>query len=195
MDEHKDFKPQAAATEPDFEGIVRRESEEALRRFRSGDFSARVKSRLEAPLPRPAFFLFRRSVFAPVLGLVLLAAGAAAIFYFVDRGNERIRIEAGFRQITESLSHYGLFRAGAKPEATKAGQDATSTGGDAQPFIEALFRAAAGQETKTGRTPSGSVEGGAPLRPLFSPKERFKILYEDQVILRVLTSITNQKEV
>jgi len=186
MDKLKEEKPNAEA-EADFEVDIRRESEEALRRFRAGDFAGKLKSRLEAPLPKQPSVLFRRTVLAPALGLLVLAAGALAVFFFVARSNERVRVEAGVRQITEALSRFELLPLEARPEAP--------TGRSLPPFAEALFRKGGGPEAGSETGTAGPAAGGAPLRPLFSPNERFKILYEDRVILKVLTAIANQKEV
>lgn len=186
MDKLKEEKPNAEA-EADFEVDIRRESEEALRRFRAGDFAGKLKSRLEAPLPKQPFVLFRRPVLAPALGLLVLAAGALAVFFFVAGNNERIRVEAGFRQITEALSRSIVFQPEMRSEAP--------AGRGLPPFAEVLFRKADGPEAGSETGAVGPAKEGAPLRPLFTPNERFKILFEDQVILRVLTNIANQKEV
>jgi hypothetical protein len=193
MDEIKEQKPHAT-TEPDIEGIVRRESEAALRRFRDGDFASRLKANPDSSPARRPFFPFGKSVFAPALGLFILAAGALVFLFILVPGRERIRVEAGFRHMTESLARSELFRTAERP-TVPAQFEKTPTGREVPAFAKALFRAAAGSETGPASESAGPEVGDAPLRPLFSPNERFKILYEDRVILRVLTNIANQKEV
>lgn len=193
MDEIKEEKPNAG-TETDFEAVIRRESEEALRRFRAVDFAGKLKPRLKAPLPKRPFVLFRRPVLFPVLGLLILAAGALAVFLFVAGNNERIRVEAGFRHMTEALSRSDVFQSDAR-STEPGGPGRVPAAGGFPPFAEALILTASAPETGAENGPGAAAEGGAPLRPLFNPNERFKILYEDRVILRVLTNIANQKEV
>ena len=184
MDENKVNKAKGMA-DSDIEAVIRRESEEAIKRFRSGDFAARLKSRLAAPLPRRPFFLFRKPVLVPALGFLVLAAVALVVFF--APGSGKGRVEAGLRFMTDALAQSEFFRNAELRFFPGETGDSTS-GGTASIFSEALIRVAA--EPK-----AGSAEGGDPLRPLFSPKERFKILYGDRAILRVLTNIANQKEV
>jgi len=183
MDESKRKKPIVTAEE-EIEAVIQRESEEALRRFRSGDFAARLKSRLEGPLPPRPLFLFRRPVLVPALGLLVLTAAALLVFY--HPGGRNGRLETGFRFMTETLAQTEFFRNAEHRFFPGVTGDSTS-GGTASFFSEALIRVAAEPQ-------AGFAEGGDPLRPLFSPKERFKILYGDQAILRVLTMISTQKE-
>ncbi|MHB8054169.1 MAG: hypothetical protein ACYDH3_02845 [Candidatus Aminicenantales bacterium] len=184
---------QDKSTFPEVEAVVRRESEEALRGFRSGDFAERLKSRLDAPLPQPPFFLFRKPVFIPALGILFLAAAATFLLVLGPNGGNK-QVEAGFRSMTESLARSDVFRAGVLSPLA-GGSDEVSAGRAAGSFAEVLFRAAGGSETGSESEQTAPAEGGAPLRPLFSSDERFKILYEDQVILRVLTQIATHKEV
>ncbi len=191
MRELPDKKP--IATEEDIEAVVRRESEEALSRFRSRDFASGLKARLDSPSARQPFFLFRKPVFVPALGVLVVAA--AAIFLLLRTPNaENDSVEAGVRFMTESLAKSDVFRAGIlSPLAGRS--DEASTGRAIASFAAVLFRAAGGSDTGSESEQTAPAEGGAPLRPLFSPDERFKILYEDQVILRVLTQIATHKEV
>ena len=190
MDELKDKKP--FETDADIEAIVRRESEDALRRFRAGDFASRLKTRLETPPLRQPFFLLRKPVFVPALGVLVLAVGALIVFHAPVRRNGRV--EAGFRHLTETLAKSDLFQAGGL-RFFYGGPNESTAGRNALSFATILFRAAAGSDAGSVSESAASAEGGAPLRPLFSPKERLKILYGDQAILRVLTNITTQKEV
>ena len=184
MDNLKDKKP-ALTAETDIEAVVFRESEAALRRFRSGDFASRLKARLDAPPARRPFFLFRKPVFIPALGVLVSAVAGLVIFFAPEIGKGRV--EAGFRFMTDALAQSELLRnAGSRFFSGETGEAAS--GGAASFFSEALSRIAAEAE-------AGSAESDAPLRPLFSPKERLKILYKDQAILRVLRNIANQKEV
>jgi hypothetical protein len=184
MDNLKDEKPVLTA-ETDIEAVVFRESAAALRRFRSGDFASRLKARLDAPPARRPFFLFRKPVFIPALGFLVLAM--AGLVIFLPPGTGKGQVEAGFRFMTNALAQSELFRsAGSRFFSGETGEAAS--GGAASFFTEALSRIAAEAE-------AGSAEGGAPLRPLFSPQERLKILYGDQAILRVLTKIAKLKEV
>jgi|GEM_PF-3013912 len=191
MRKSPDEKP--IATEADIEAVVRRESEEALRRFRSVDFASHLIARLDSPRARQLFFLFRKPVFVPAIGVLILAA--ATIFFLLRTPNaENGRVEAGFRFMTESLAKSDVFRAGIlSPLAGRS--DEASAGRAIASFAAILFRAAGGSDTGSESEQTAPAEGGAPLRPLFSPDERFKILYEDQVILRVLTQIATHKEV
>ncbi len=183
MDERKGEKPIVTAEE-EIEAVVQRESAEALERFRSGDFAARLKSRLEGPLPRQPFFLFRRPVLIPAVGLLVLAAAALIIVFPPDGGNGRL--EAGFRFMTEVLAQTDLLRDDGR--LPFAGRPSTlPSERPASTFTEALIWIASQKETS-------SPEGSAPLRPLFTPNERFKILFGDQAILRVLTMLSTQKE-
>jgi len=188
MDKLNDKMPTEAGVA--IEAVVRKESEDALRRFRSGDFASRLNARLAAPPARPPFFLFRKPFLFPALGVLVLAA--AAFILVLVPGRDKARVEAGFRLMTESLSRSELLRAVESP-ADFIGPDETTPGRDALPFARVLFRAAAGSES--GSKSGAPSRGGAPLRPLFNPKERFQILYGDRAILRVLTNIANQKEV
>jgi hypothetical protein len=188
MDEIKD--KSSVETEMDIEAIIQKESEDALRRFCSGDFVARLKTRLNTPPARRPFFLFRKPVFVPALGLLVLAAAALILGRGPGRGNGLV--EAGFRIMTDTLAKTDSFQAGGlrlPPE----GPDHTMGGRDAVSFAAALFRVAAGSGTGTESVAPG--ERDAPLRPLFSPNERFKILYGDQVILRALKNMASHKEV
>ena len=91
----------------------------------------------------------------------------------------------------------------AKSDFFQAGGSRRSIGGPAEAaqrrdipsFADALLRSLARSDGGPGPGSAGPREKGAPLRPLFSPDERFKILYRDQVILRVLTNIAIKKEV
>jgi len=174
----------------EIDALVNRESEAALARFRSGDFASRLKSRIAAsPARLPPFFLFRKPVFVPALGFAVLAA--AAIIYFFAAGNGNGRVEAGFRFMTETLAKTEFIRAGGL-ESSKDEPGESPAGRESGAFAQALFRALAG--TGSGSPSEASKGGSAPLRPLFSPKERFKILYGDRTILKVLTMFANQKE-
>ncbi|MCX6565733.1 MAG: hypothetical protein NTW38_04815 [Candidatus Aminicenantes bacterium] len=187
---HESQDKKSAATDADIEAVVRRESEEALCRFPSGDFASRLKTRLKAPLPRQRFLLFRKPVFAPALGV--LVAATAAIFLLLRAPNDGdVRVEAGFRRMTESLAASDAFRVG----GLRVVSCKPDEGRSADSFTSALFRAATGSDAGSASESAAPAEGGAPLRPLFSPDERFKILYGDQAILRVLTKFTTQKEV
>jgi hypothetical protein len=191
MRESPDKKP--IATEEDIEAIVRRESEEALSRFRSRDFASGLKARLDSPPARQPFFLFRKPVFVPALGVLVVAA--AAIFLLLRTPNaENDSVEAGVRFMTESLAKSDVFRAeGTRVFSGEPGEGSEVRG--AGSFATVLFRAATGSDAESASESIAPVEGNTPLRPLFSPDERFKILYEDQVILRVLTKFAAQKEV
>lgn len=166
----------------DIEAIVDREREEALRRFRAGDFAARLNARLASPPPRRPFILFRKPVLIAALGL----AAVTAFIVFVLPGGKNGRLEAGFRMMTEALSRSEVLKAIAGPTAVEALSEPAG-GGKAHGLAERLLRFLSRQE-------ADPAEGRVPLRPLFSPEERFKILYEDRAILRVLTDIANLKE-
>lgn len=168
----------------DIDAIVDRESEEALRRFRAGDFTARLNARLASPPPRRPFVLFRKPALIPALGLAALAA--AALFVLFPPGGRNGRLEAGFRVMTEALSRSEILMAIEAPTGFEMRSEPAG-GRNIHGLAERLLRILSQRE-------AASVEGQAPLRPLFSPKERFKILYEDRVILRVLTDIANLKE-
>jgi hypothetical protein len=184
MDNLKDEKPVLKA-ETDIDAVVFRESEAALRRFRSGDFASRLKARLAAPSARRPFFLFRKPVLIPAFGFLIPAVAGFVIFFAPGTGKEQV--EAGFRFMTDVLAQSEVLRnAGSRFFSSETGEAAS--GGATSFFTEALGRIAAEAE-------AGFTEGSAPLRPLFSPKERLKILYGDQAILRVLTKIAKLKEV
>jgi len=184
MDERKETKSKGMA-DTDIEDVIRRESETALRPFRAGAFVSPLKSRLVAPIPRRRFFLFRKPIFIPALGFLVLAAVALVVFF--APGSGKGRVEAGLRFMTDVLAQSEFFR-NAELRFFPGETGDSTPGGTASIFSDALIRVAA--EPK-----AGSAEGGDQLRPLFSPKERFKILYGDRAILRVLTNIANQKEV
>lgn len=168
----------------DIEAIVGRESEEALRRFRAGDFAARLNARLSSPPPRRPFVLFRKPVLIPALGLAALATAAFLVLFPPDGRNGRF--EAGFRVMTEALSRSEILKAIEAPTGFEARNEPAGER-NTHELAELLLRVLSQRE-------AAPAEGQAPLRPLFSPKERFKILYEDRAILRVLTDIANLKE-
>lgn len=197
MDERKRKKPSMTAAE-EIEAVVQRESAEALEQFRSGDFAARLNARLASPptrrpelSPAPSILVFfRKPVLAAALGFCLLAA-AATVYFFAPRGGNG-RGEVGIRLMTEALAKANFCRAGglaAFPEETEE----SSAGSEPGAFARVLHRALA--ETGAGSPSDTSIEGRAPLRPLFNSKERFKILFEDRAILKVLTALAKQKEV
>lgn len=190
MDERKDKSP--VETEVDIEAIVQKEAEGALRHFRSGDFAARLKARFDAPAARRPFFLFRKPVFVPAIGVLVLAAAALFLGRGPGRGNGRV--ETGFRFMTETLAKSDFFQAGGSPY-TFCGPAKAAQGRDIPSFTDVLFRSLARSDGGPGPESAGPREGGAPLRPLFSPDKRFKILYGDKVILRVLMNIASHKEV
>jgi len=168
----------------EIEAIVGRESEEALRRFRAGDFAARLNARLSSPPPRRPFFLFRKPFLVPALGLAALSTAALLVFF--PPGGRNGRREAGFRVMTEVLSRSEILKAIEAPTGFETRPEPAG-GTNTHGLAERLLRIMSQRE-------AASVEAKSPLRPLFSPKERFKILYEDRAILRVLTGIANQKE-
>jgi hypothetical protein len=177
-------------TEMDIEAVVQKESDDALRRFRSGDFAARLITRLDTPPTRRPFFLFRKPVFVPAIGLLALAAAALILGRGPGQGNGRV--EAGFPFMTETLERTDFFQAGGS--RLSPGGPAQATGGrEGTSFAVALFRVAAMSDTRTESV--APEERDAPPRPLFSPNERFKILFGDQVILRALMNIASHKEV
>jgi hypothetical protein len=186
MDERKDKRP--VETEVDVEAVIQKESENALRHFRSGDFAARLKARLDAPAARRPFFLLRKPVFVPALGVLILAAAALILGHGPGRGNGRV--EAGFRSMTKTLAKSDYFQAGGLRRSI-GGPAKAAQGRDILSFAAVLFRSTAGSDGGPGPESAGPREGGAPLRPLFSPDERFKILYGDKVILRVLMNIVS----
>ena len=169
----------------EIEAIVGRESEEALRHFRAGDFTVRLNARLSPIPPRRPFVLFRKPVLIPALGLAALAMAAFLVFFLPDGSNGRW--EAGFRVMTEALSRSEILKAIEAPTGFEARKEPAG-GRNIHGLAELLLRTISQRE-------AASAEGKAPLRPLFSPKERFKILYEDRAIFRVLTGIAIQKEV
>jgi len=180
----------------EIDDLIRRESDRALRRFRSGDFSARLKSRLASPAEdvpdrAPASRFFYKLIPRPGLGIFFLAvtvtaAAAVSVFHWIPEARHR-RAEAGFQAMTETFRRTDLFtpRAPARaPEAPAAGLSEP----EANPFSKILFRFApseTGRESTTPGVPSS-------LRPLFSPRERFKILFQDKAIERALILIATQ---
>lgn len=175
----------------DIEAVIRKESEEALRRFRSGDFASRLSSRLASSQPRRPFVLFRKPVLVPALGVLALAAVVVVLLVLATNGGKG-RVEAGFRFMTDVLGRSEYFRT-ADSRALAGGPGETSARPEITPFAAAIFRAAAGSSAAPG--PIVLEKNGPPLRPLFNPDERFKILYGDKAILRVLVNIMTQKEV
>jgi hypothetical protein len=170
------------------EAVIHRESEEALSRFRSRDFASGLKARLDSPPARQPFFLFRKPVFVPALGVLVVAA--AAIFLLLRTPSaENDSVEAGFRFMTKALGQSEYLKAGGG--AASNGKTPART--EITPFAAALFRKAA--ELNASPEPAVPEKEGLPLRPLFNSRERFKILYGDKAILRVLTTITTEKEV
>ena len=165
----------------DIEAIVQRESAEALKHFQSGDFEARLKARLGSPLPGQPLILFRKPVFITALAVVVLAA--ASILVFFGPGGRNGQVETGFKFLTGVLAKSDLFQSTYFPTSREATGE-TPVGGDIKPFAEVLSRVAAGLDT--GSESTSSSGGSAPLRPLFNANERLKILYGDQVILKVL---------
>lgn len=176
-------KTDTATEEGEIEALIHHESENALRRFRAGDFAASLNDRLASPPPRRPFILFRRSVLVPSLGLAALAAFAM----FILPGGGNGRLETGFRFMTEALSGSAILQA-IQSSAPFEDPDVAAGGRGARGLAALLFRIVSQRDA----APAG---GEAPLRPLFSPKERFKILYGDRAILRVLMDIAGQKEV
>lgn len=191
-------KKSIATVDEEIDAVVSRESEEALKRFRAGDFTARLNARLASPPTRrpglapalPILVFFRKPVLAASLGFCLLAA-AATVYFFASK-DVNSRRENGIRLMTEALAHTNFYRAGGLasfPDETEE----SSAGSGPGAFARVLHRALA--ETGAGSSFATSIEGGAPLRPLFNSKERFKILFEDRAILKVLTALAKQKEV
>jgi hypothetical protein len=175
--------------EMDIEAIIQKESDDALERFRRGDLTALRKARLDPPLAKRPFFLLGKPVFVTALGVLTLAV--TVLFLGRGPGPGNGRVEAGFRSITEALKKTDFFRAG-EPVLSPNGRDQVAGGWDARSFALALFGSAA--RSDPGTESIVPEERNAPLRPVFSPNQRFKILFGDQVILRVLTNIASQKE-
>jgi hypothetical protein len=190
MDELKDTGSIEPAAE--VEAIIQKESEDALRRFRSDDFAARLKARLDTPATRRRFFLLRKPVFVAALGILVLAAAALILGRGPGRRNDRV--EAGFRSMTETLAKSDFFHAGG-PWYSFGGTYEAGQGRDILAFAAVLIRSSASSVGGAESRSAAPGEEGAPPRPLFSPDERFKILFGDKVILRVLMNIASHKEV
>jgi hypothetical protein len=187
MDELKDGI--SVETETDIAAVVKKESDEALRRFRSGDFIANLKARLDRLPVRRAFFFSLKPVWISAFSLLVLAAAALILGRGPGRGNGQI--EAGFRFMTDSLGKADFFQAGGSRLAS-GGVDQAAGEREILSLSTALLRISA--EADTGTESAATEARDAPPRPLFSPNERFKILYGDRVILKALQNMAFHKE-
>ncbi len=76
----------------EFTGLIQKEKEEALRRFRKQKFGSRLRQRIkeeESITPSPSVFWFRKPVIASGLILILVAAGWIASQLFTLTPHER----------------------------------------------------------------------------------------------------------
>lgn len=76
----------------EFTGLIQKEKEEALQRFRKQDFSSRLKQRIkeeESITPSPSVFWLRKPVIASGIILLLVAMGWIAVQLFTPTPYER----------------------------------------------------------------------------------------------------------
>lgn len=171
----------------DFEDIrrlVKAETDEALRRFRAGNFEAKLRARF-APPDRaaggpPKRLLRLRPLSVPALAaalLLLLAVGAFLLFHREQQGaGGETAMFVKAVGMFPGLEGLAAGSAGAAPEGGPASAD---------PFARVLAQAYHERRAEEDRT----APAAGPAVPHFSLKKKMEILFKDRALERVLLSI------
>jgi hypothetical protein len=172
----------------DFEDIrrlVSAETDEALRRFRAGNFEAKLRARIAAAdraageAPKRFFRLRPLAVSAVAAALILLLAGGAFLVLRHGRkgGDDAAVFVKGFGRLP------GLESVMAGPAGVPDhGRTASASSG---PMARVLGQAYEEKKAEEDRT----VPVAAPAAPRLSLKKKIEILFKDRVLERVLSSI------
>lgn len=173
----------------DFEEVrrlVSAETEEALRRFRAGNFEAKLRARIAASDREagraPKRFLWLRPLGVPALvtALVLLLAGGA--FLIIRHGRQAAAGEYGmFVKAVGMLPGLESIAAGPAGVPLRARPVPDSVG----PVASVLGQAYEEKKAEEDRTAPAT----SPVAPHFSLKRKVEILFKDRVLERVLLSI------
>lgn len=162
--------------------LVRAEVEEALARFRAGDFEGKVRRRVSAePLPGRWASLPAKLALPAAAALALLVLASVYLF---DPGRPPLRTAIDAGPIAAVLRDLQPFAASApEPAAGPAGEmGIPGSGGAIASALEA-----AGPWNDRGAGPDAVGAGALKGTPL-TMKKRMEILFKDKVIERVLLS-------
>ena len=156
--------------------LIRRETEDGLRRFRSGDFETRLKSGLQAfPERRRRLMSLTRPSWAPALGLTFAAVViGAAVLWFIRTSPSP---SAGL-----SPALYGLpgFRTLDMVSPPDTGADEIPAPAESV-FSRALAAAAAASENGVPEMPSPRN-----IVPRYDLEQKMEILFGERTIERAL---------
>lgn len=160
--------------------LVRAEVDEALARFRAGDFEGRVRKRaLAEPVPGRRIPLPAKLAFPAAAVLALLAL--ASVYLFNPSGPPR-RASIDPADLAAVLSLLPAFSA-APPEASLRPSEEAELSAAGRMFTRVFSTVGAG-----GRAEPVAVESDLRRAAPLTMKERMKILFKDRVIERVLLS-------
>jgi len=173
----------------DFEDIrrlVSADTDEALRRFRAGDFEAKLRARIAAAdraageVPKRSFRLRPLAVSAVAAALIILLAGGAFLVLRHGRkggGDDAAVFVKGFGRLP------GLESVVAGPAGVPDHGRAASA--SSSPMARVLGQAYEEKKAEEERT----VPAAAPAAPRLSLKKKIEILFKDRTLERVLLSI------
>jgi hypothetical protein len=179
---------------PDLEKIdllIRTEVDQALEKFRAGDFEGRVRRRIAAE-PRPARGITALAKIAvPVAAVIVLAVSAAVYIFNSSRSPLPAPIDPGdFAAVLSRL-----------PSFTRPSSELPSRPAEGAVLSEA-GRAFAGVLSSAGDAEQGEqgAAEGSPVRPAppraapLTMRERMEILFRDKVIERVLLACAHRSK-